>query len=176
MQAKQALKNLGAGVLSMVTAGVAFAVPWLVLSPTPSFFGVSVRTATAAIACAAVAILAWAALNRRADPKPAPQGQTLAKTKALPASSGRYIHQACGAHFDEPSVFEDFISKKKFYACPGCSALMGEMINAPPPELPKVPQEELPKPEPVKPPEQRVILTVEVKGPADAKVVAGAGS
>lgn len=178
-----ALRKIGTGFISMATAGVAFAIPWLVLSPNPVFFGVSVRTATAAIVCAAVAILAWAALNRGATPKPAPRDQTPATIRTPPTSSGRYIHQACGARFDEPSVFEDFISKKKFYACPGCLIAMGEIADAPPPtaalpkiEPPKVPEEAPAKPEPAKPPEQHVILTVEVRGPADAKVVSGAGS
>lgn len=148
----------------MATAGVAFAVPWLVLSPNPTFLGyISYRTATSAILCAGVAILSWAALSRRAEPH----------AKVATVKQGRYFHSECGARFSEPTVFEDFVGKKKYYACPFCTKLLGEVADIPPPPLPKVDPPAAPeqKPQEQKPPEGRVLLEVVIKGPAEAKLV-----
>ena len=152
----------------MATAGAAFAVPWVILSPNPVFLGViSYRTATSAILCAFVAILSWAVLNRRSG-QPA-GGEKPPLRLSRPVATGKYGH-SCGALFDEPAVYEDFVGKKKYYACPGCHVTLGE-ITAPEPPKPEPLKAEAPKePEPPKPQEQPVLLEIVIKGPASARV------
>lgn len=172
MQPGRAIRKIGAAIVSMATAGVAFSVPWLVLSPNPTFLGyISYRTATSAALCALVAILSWAALSRKAGPSPEPEEP--AHARAAAPRQGRYFHGECGARFDEPAVFEDFVGKKKYYACPACTKLLGEVADIPPPPLPKVDPPAAPeqKPQEQKPQEGRVLLEVVIKGPAEAKLV-----
>jgi hypothetical protein len=113
--------------------------------------------------------MSWAVLNRRSGQQAGGEKPPLRLSRH--AATGKYGHQ-CGALFDEPAIFEDFVSKKKYFACPGCHAALGE-VTAAVPEPPVKPPLEAPQPPPPppKPPEQAVLLEIVVKGPASARVI-----